>query len=277
MTIKTGAALQAQIESISVPDGMLALWSLGQSGVVLKGGDTIAVIDPYLSDSVAQSGGPQRRFAPPIAPALLDMADIVFCTHEHIDHTDLATLEPLLEAAADAPVIVSKQGAGMLAELTIDPGRVVVPQLGVTHRRKGLHWTAVPAAHETVEIDSQGYSRWMGFVIELNGVTVLHAGDTIPCDELHESLAGRRIDIALLPINGRDYYRNQQDLLGNFLPREATEFAHRIGAEVLMPNHNDLFDANRLNPAYLWDDLDRRFPRMRCHMLQPGELYLYVS
>lgn len=276
MAIKTGAALKAQIESLSVPEGMLALWSLGQSGVVVKGGDAIVVIDPYLSDSVAQSGGPARRFPPPIEPRMLAMIDIVFCTHEHIDHTDTATLEPLLRAAPEAPVVVSRQGAELLQSIPIEDRRVITPRVGETRTHGALRWTAVPAAHETVAIDSQGYSRWMGFVIELNGVTLLHAGDTIPCDELHAALRGRRIDIALLPINGRDYYRNQQDLLGNFLPREAVEFADRIGAEVLIPNHNDLFDANRLNPAQLWDELERRFPRMRCHMLQPGELYLYV-
>lgn len=276
MSIVTGAALREQIAALHLPPGWLALWSLGQAGVVIKGAASVVVIDPYLSDAVARAGGPPRRFPPPIAPDQLDLVDIVFCTHEHLDHTDPDTLRPLLAAAPRAPVVVSRQGADLLRAASIDPRRLIVPRLGETHAHGDLRWTAVPAAHETVAIDAEGYSRWMGFVIECNGVTLFHAGDTIPCDELHAALEGRAIDLALVPINGRDYYRNQQDLLGNCLPREAAELAQRIGAQVLIPIHNDLFDSNRLNPAQLWDELDRRFPYLRCHALQPGELYLYV-
>ena len=42
--------LIAQIDDLVVPQGQLALWSLGQAGFAITGGDTIAYIDPYLSD-----------------------------------------------------------------------------------------------------------------------------------------------------------------------------------------------------------------------------------
>ncbi|NJM05669.1 MBL fold metallo-hydrolase, partial [Candidatus Gracilibacteria bacterium] len=65
MPTTTLTALYAQIDGLHVPHGQLALWSLGQSGFAIKGGDTIIYIDPYLSDSVAAVGGPARRFPPP--------------------------------------------------------------------------------------------------------------------------------------------------------------------------------------------------------------------
>lgn len=275
MTIRTGEALAQQIEQLNVPEGMIAIWGLGQAGVVIKGGETVAVIDPYLSDAIGGSGDMARRFPPPIAPELLHRADVVLCSHEHADHTDPATIGPLLAAAAGASLAITEQSRSLAEQADIDPARIVVPRLGERHTVKGLTYTAVPAAHETVEINGD-YSRWMGFVITCNGVTLLHTGDSIPCRELDQAVEGIACDLLLLPINGRDHYRHQRDLVGNFLPREATEFAHTVGAQVLIPLHNDLFAANRLNIAELWDDLDRRFPFQRCHPLQPGELYLYV-
>jgi L-ascorbate metabolism protein UlaG (beta-lactamase superfamily) len=277
MTLRTGAALAAQITQLAVPEGMLALWALGQAGLVLKSSTTLAVIDPYLSDSIRDAGGPERRFPPPLEPDMLHGVDVILCTHEHPDHTDPATLKPLLEASPAAYMVVSAQSVPILREAAIDPERLRVPKLGETYNVKDMQYRALPAAHYELEIDDAGQSRWMGFVLTWGNITLLHVGDTLITSELRAALDGIDVHLACLPINGRDYAREQQGIVGNLLPREATQLAHDIGAEVLIGVHNDLFAANRLNPAELWDDLDRRFPWQRCHLLQPGELYLYVQ
>lgn len=276
MTIRRGAELGAQIAALNVPEGMLALWSLGQSGFVVKSSRTLAVIDPYLSDAITSTGGPEACFPPPLEPGMLRGVDLVLCTHEHADHTDPATLKPLLAASPAAQLVVSAQSLKLLADAGIDTARALVPKLGERYTIDDGDYRAIPGAHYALEIDEE-QSRWMGFVLRCGGITLLHTGDTILVPEIYEALSGVTIDLALVPINGRDYFREQQGLIGNVLPREATQFAHDIGAEVLIGMHNDLLPTNRLNPAELWDDLDRRFPRQRCHLLQPGELYLYVA
>lgn len=105
----------------------------------------------------------------------------------------------------------------------------------------------------------------------------LHAGDTILFPELFTALKGQKIDLAMLRINGRDFFREQQDIVGNLWPREAVELAAAIKPRVLIGCHNDLFDGNRVNPGMLFDELDKRAPWQRCHLLQPGELYLYAG
>lgn len=277
MAQEGGAALIDRIERLAVPPGQLALWSLGQSGFVIKGGDTIAYIDPYLSDSVAAAGGPSRRFPIPIEPGAIRHADVVFATHEHMDHADGPTLGPLMAASPQATLITSAQGREVAVQAGIAAGRVIVPRLGEPAALGGLSYTAVPAAHYGYEVDEAGHARWMGFLISCNGVTLYHAGDTVLFPELLAALDGRRIDLALLPINGRDYFREQQRLLGNLWPREAVDLAAAIGARVLIGCHNDLFESNRVNPGMLFDELDRRAPWQRCHLLQPGELYLYAE
>ncbi|GIW00577.1 MBL fold metallo-hydrolase [Roseiflexus sp.] len=271
------AALIAQINDLTVPRGQVALWALGQAGFVLKGGNAIAYIDPYLSNSVEENGGPPRRFPIPINPALITNARVVLATHEHLDHTDAATLAPLMAASPSAVLVASLQGRQIALHAGIPGERIITPRLGDCIEIAGLAFTATPAAHYEYEVDADGHSRWMGFIIECNGVTIYHSGDTIIFPELLAALAERSIDIALLPINGRDFFREREGIIGNLWPAEAVELAKSIGARVLIGIHNDLFAGNRVAPGMLFDELDRRAPFMRCHLLQPGELYLYAG
>jgi L-ascorbate 6-phosphate lactonase len=269
--------LIAQIDRLIVPSGQIALWSLGQAGFVIKGADTIAYIDPYLSDSIAEAGGQQRRFGIPIDPAAVRHAQVVFATHEHMDHADEPTLRALMAASPQATLITSPQGRAIALEADIAAERIVTPRLGEMTALAGLSYTAIPAAHYSYEVDADGYSRWMGFLIKCNGVTIYHSGDTLIIPQIFDTLAGESIDLALLPINGRDYFREQRQIIGNLWPGEAVDLAVQLKARVLLAIHNDLFAANRVNPGMLFDELDHRAPFQRCHILQPGELYLYAG
>jgi len=269
--------LIAQIDQLVVPQGHIALWSLGQAGFVIKGGDTIAYIDPYLSDSIAEGGGPQRRFRIPIDPAEIRHAQVVFATHEHMDHADEPTLRALMAASPAATLITSPQGHAIALEAGIAAERIVVPRLGEQATLAGLTYTAIPAAHYSYEVDSGGHLRWMGFLIKCNGVTIYHSGDTVIIPQIFAALAGESIDLALLPINGRDYFREQRTIIGNLWPGEAVDLAVQLKARVLLPMHNDLFAENRVNPGMLFGELDHRAPFQRCHLLQPGELYFYAG
>jgi L-ascorbate metabolism protein UlaG (beta-lactamase superfamily) len=286
MASKKRADLLARIDQLQVPEGQLALWALGQSGFVIKGGRTIAYIDPYLSDSISASGGPQRRFPIPLDPAAATHAQVVFATHEHMDHADGPTLGPLLAASAQATLVTSREGRAIAIDADISADRIVVPRLGERTEVAGLAYTAIPASHGlhagpkptyASEVDAEGHARWMGFLIECNGVTLYHSGDTVVIPEILDALGGHRIDLALLPINGRDFFRERDDLVGNLWPREAAQLAVAIGAEVLIGIHNDLFAENRVRPGMLYDDLNHFAPFQRCHTLQPGELYLYAG
>jgi L-ascorbate metabolism protein UlaG (beta-lactamase superfamily) len=277
MNTLTSAALIAQIDSLTVPPGQLALWSLGQAGFVIKGGATMAYIDPYLSNSIEESGGSARRFPIPIDPRAASHAQIVFATHEHADHADIATLGPLMAASASAMLITSPQGRELALQADVADQRIRLARLGERVELAGLAYTATPAAHYSYEVDQHRHARWMGFLIECNGVTLYHSGDTVVIPQILEALAGQPIDIAILPINGRDFFREQRQIVGNLWPSEAIDLAVQLEARVLLGCHNDLFAGNRVNPGTLFDELDRRAPWQRCHLLQPGELYLYAG
>ncbi len=281
MTIGTGRSLIRQINALPVPPGSLALWALGQSGFVMKGGDTVVYIDPYLSNYVdeagyAPPGAFPRQFPPPLLPEEATNVHWVFCTHEHGDHTDPKTLGPLAQFSPHARFIGPANSRDILRSLGIPNDRIVLPPIDTPQSLGPLSFTAIPAAHYGFDRDAQGGFRWLGFIVQLNGVTVYHAGDTILYDGLVERLQKHSIDIACLPVNGRDDWRERRGMIGNLDGREAAELAVAITADVLIPMHNDMFAANHVPPAILANFLDRTYPRQKCHWLQPGELYYYV-
>ncbi len=269
-------SLMNQIARLELPYGQLALWSLGQAGFIIKGGDTLACIDPFLS----AGPGLIRRIPVVLDPDALTELDIVFATHEHLDHADPLTLGPMLAASKKALLVTSPQGGDIAQAAGIAEARIRTPALGQRHEHAGLAWTAIPAAHYSYEVDDQGRSRWMGFVIECNGVTLYHSGDTLLFPELDKALHEQRqktpIDLALLPINGRDYMRDSVNIVGNLWPHEAVELAQMLGVRTLIGMHNDLFAGNRVAPGLLYDAADRIAPMLCCHMLQVGELYIFV-
>jgi len=277
-----GRALVAQIHALAVPPGLLAIWGLGQAGFILKGGPTVAYLDPYLTDSVDEAGyAPRgtfpRQFPPPLEPSDATNAQVVFCSHEHVDHTDPDTLKPLTEASPGAVIVCSAWSRDMLLAAGVAAERIVVPALDDPRTVSGLTFTALPSAHYGLDAEPQRGHRWLGYLIELNGVSLYHAGDTILHPGLVDRLAARRVDVACLPVNGRDFWRERRGMIGNLDGPEAAELAATIGADVLIPMHNDMFARNHANPAVLADFLDRHHPRQKYHWLQPGELYLYVK
>ena len=134
-------------------------------------------------------------------------------THVHIDHTDPDTVLPLAEASPEARFVAPFTSRDTLVEAGLDEGRVVVPEVGEPLEVSGATVTAVPSAHTELEYDpGRGYP-YLGYVIEWNGVTVYHAGDTVVYDSLVETLSAWDIDLAFVPINGRDFLQDKRETL----------------------------------------------------------------
>src|SRR5688572_22846404 len=98
-----------KINQTRIIENSLALWGLGQMGLVVKGSDATLYIDPYLSNSLeAQAGESHRRAYPiPLLPNEITNADYVLISHEHGDHFDRETLEPIAKASSQATFITN--------------------------------------------------------------------------------------------------------------------------------------------------------------------------
>jgi L-ascorbate metabolism protein UlaG (beta-lactamase superfamily) len=141
-------------------------------------------------------------------------------------------------------------------------------------RIKDVEIWPIPAAHDRLADAERGH-RFQGFIVELDGVTVCHTGDTVMYDGLIERLRDRRVDVLLAPINGLDYFRTKRDIIGNLSAREAAELAVAAGVKLLIPAHWDLFAGNVENPGHLFEYLARVHPEQPCHYMARGERFIY--
>src|SRR5688572_7120897 len=96
-----GESLLRDIAASKPPTGSLALWHIGQSGFIVRGGDTTLVFDPYLNPSNL------RTFPPPFSGEELRGVDYVFCSHDHGDHLDPITIQGIAQGSPHARFIVS--------------------------------------------------------------------------------------------------------------------------------------------------------------------------
>src|SRR5262249_53351030 len=158
-------------------------------------------------------GGPPRQVPIVIRPEELTMVDLALASHHHGDHCDPRTLVPLLQTAK-ADVWTSYTGREMLLAEGVDNERIVWPPVNLRRLiNDDLAITAIPSAHYTFEADHLGNPAFLGFLVEMNGVRFYHPGDTIVYEGLAEHLRRFAPDLAFLPINGRDWYREQDGLV----------------------------------------------------------------
>ncbi|WP_019586114.1 MBL fold metallo-hydrolase [Deinococcus apachensis] len=262
-----------RMNRLQVGENSLAFYGLGQVGVAIRGPGGVLYIDPYLTDSDGGGGHLERVFPPPVPPGDVTNADLVLVTHNHVDHFDPDTLRPLA---------VASPGAHFAGPYTCDPAQAGIGGERWRHARAGEPFTElgatitpVPSAHTELEGAGSGYA-FLGYVIEWNGVTVYHAGDTVIWDGLIEALSAWRIDVAFLPINGRDYFRTRRGIVGNMGVREAAELAEVLNVGLVVPTHYDLFAGNGADPGQFVSYLYRLNPDRPQKVLRVGELLSFI-
>jgi L-ascorbate metabolism protein UlaG (beta-lactamase superfamily) len=274
---RKGSALIHEVNRTEVPYGTLAIWFLGQESVIIKGDGVTIYIDPYVSDYL-DNKGVVRSYPAPIVPEDITGADFCLITHEHEDHMDEGTLPIFHKHNSKAPIMAPACCREPLIRMGVNASQILLADdCETTELFSKLKISVIPAAHEQLEQDADGKYKYVGYVIELNGVTLYHAGDTIIYPDLVERLSKIKPDVAMLPINGRDYFRLERGIVGNMNYREAAELAVRIGAETVIPLHYDVFSGNAEKPGYFMDYLYEHFPEQKCHVMARGERYVYVS
>lgn len=253
-----------RLTNVGLHDGEAALSWFGQASFAARGGEVTVLFDPFLSPYDG------RLHDSPLAPEEAVGIDVVFCSHEHVDHLDVPSIGAIANASPGAVFVVPSPIVDMVTEAGVPADRVVGLQPGGSTDIGGLTVRAVPACHGVTMDDAYGFGeplsgglvRFLGFVVDLGGVRIYHAGDTIHFDGMEETLVDLGIDVALLPINGRDAERERRGIVGNLDHREAAWLGSRIGAGVLVPMHYDLFARNLGFPGALVETVGREFPEV---------------
>jgi L-ascorbate metabolism protein UlaG (beta-lactamase superfamily) len=237
---------------------------LGQAGFRIELEEIVVVVDPWISEH-------EDRITPS-APLELaaDGVDLLVVTHEHLDHLDLPFLPSLLERSPDARVVLPAAVASQVEDV-VPESRLVLVEPGDAVDLAGVEIRVTPAFHGVSLDDAygdgsavDGRPRVVGYVLG-GEKRIYHAGDTILTDDLVDALDPLGIELALLPINGRDAEREARGIIGNMDAGEAVELAVRIGARALVPYHWDAVAGNTVPPGTAVDAADGRL-----HVLVPA-------
>ncbi len=229
---------------------------LGQAGFLVEGSHSKILIDPYLSNFVVSGdyGSAEmfsRNFPPPIQPEEITGVEAIFITHDHADHCDLETLSKIRANNPESLFIGPKP---VRDHLLSNPDFTRSRIISVTNERAcfgGIEFVSVAAAHPDLEAGIHaGEAECVGYLIRIDDIVIYHSGDTVLYNSLVDELLSVQwaIDVACLPVNGRDTKREMLGIVGNLDIDEAINLALSIKAQLLIPMHNDLFTVNQDDP-----------------------------
>jgi L-ascorbate metabolism protein UlaG (beta-lactamase superfamily) len=169
----------------------------------------------WLGHSSFRLDGPPTIYIDPWQlPADSPPADLILVTHEHHDH---CSPEDVAAVRREGTIVVANPSAAKKLG-----GAVTVLRPGERTQAAGVEIEAVPAYN----VDKRFHpyqAQHVGFVVDVDGVRLYHAGDT---DHIPE-MADIECDVALLPVSGT--YVMTAD--------EAVAAARDIQPQVAVPMH----------------------------------------
>ena len=76
------------------------------------------------------------------------------------------------------------------------------------------------------------------------------------------------------PINGRDWFRKKDGIIGNINSRELAEICSKLNIDYVVPNHYDMFDYNSEIPSHFIDYLQNNSPKQKVQIMQQSEIII---
>ena len=232
--------------------GNPSLTWIGHSTFLVRMDGVTFLTDPIFSEraSPVSFAGPKRLVPPGVPLDELPPIDFVTLSHDHYDHTDLASIAAL---ARRGTRFIAGLGMGDLVRAA--GGEAVELDWGESVQMGAVRVHCVPAQHFSGRsIAGNGRRLWAGWFIEGPTRRFYHAGDTGYFDgfrALRERFG--RIDVAALPIGAYEPAAIMRFV--HLDPEEAVRAALDLGARHTVAMHWGTFDLTDEPP----DEPPRRF------------------
>lgn len=229
-----------------VGEQSLVLTFINHATFLLEVNGVRVLFDPMFSDKAGYAGkvGIKRRRPPALSLEQLPPIDYVLISHNHYDHLDLPALQ-FLETRDSPKVLVPvgdknwllKSGLKQVFEFDWWAEYAV---------NSCMQFSYVPAQHSSGRgLFDREESLWGAWVVEANGFTLFHAGDTGYSPHFSE-IGGRfEVDLALLPIGAwkPEWFLNYVHLN----PEQALQAHADLGATQSIGMHYDTFPLTALD------------------------------
>ncbi len=276
MWYKKGQQLLNEIETTSTNCDEIAIWYIGQCGFVIKN-KVIIYIDPVLNDINGDNGESIRKYEVPFEPEEA-YADYVLITHEHIDHMAENTVKGMFKKNNLIKFIIPGLCKEIIKSWDIPEENIIEMKTNTEKILEGFSVKGISTAHPNHKCNSLGQEYSLAYYICINDVHILHLGDTLITDRLMKELnyAGHP-DIFMVPINGSDYFKTKNQIIGNLSYDEAVSLSSELKADLTIPMHFDMIEGNTVNPMYFFNEFMERFPNGKFKIPALGERIIYKS
>ena len=156
----------------------------------------------------------------PFKIKISESADAILITHEHFDHCSLEDIQKIIkpDTVVFGPADIQSKLAKISREIKF---QVILPGDAVAF--KDIKIRAYPAYNINKQFHPKG-NHWLGYLIDINGVRIYHAGDSDAIPEMKEL---KNLDLFMVPIGGT-YTMNI---------KESAQLCNSIMPKIAIPMH----------------------------------------
>ena len=147
-------------------------------------------------------------------------ADIIFITHDHYDHYSEEDIDKVVKG--DTIIVVPEDLKTKLLKKGWKEENIITVRPNESYTVKNIEFKTIPAYNVNKQFHPKE-NAWVGYLLEIEGVTYYIAGDT----DITEENKKVKSDVAFVPVGGTytmDY-------------KEAAELINEIKPKVTVPTH----------------------------------------
>ena len=174
-------------------------------------------------------------------------ADLVLCTHSHYDHFSKEDITRVLKK--DTIILVTEDVKKEAMFLGIDPRNVISVKPYEEYVYEGIVIQTIPAYNKHKEFHPKA-NKWVGYIIDIDGVKYYIAGDT----DATKEAASVECDVAFLPVGGT--------YTMNYL--EAANLAIKLNPQYVIPTHYGSIVGNKEDGMLFKSSLSKK---IKCEIL----------
>ena len=147
-------------------------------------------------------------------------ADVIFITHDHYDHYSEEDIDKVVKG--DTIIVVPEDLKTKLLKKGLKEKNIITVRPNENYTVKNIEFKTIPAYNVNKQFHPKE-NAWVGYLLEIEGITYYIAGDT----DITEENKKVKCDVAFVPVGGT----YTMDC------KEAAELINEIKPKVAVPTH----------------------------------------